>query len=86
MNSSIKKIVFIPRPQYTAQQNMESFINACRNDLTVFGNDLNFDSSVWEITASVERKGLVNTRQRVTFSTLKTAQLRQPDIMEEPFL
>lgn len=86
MNNSIKKIVFIPRPQYSAQQNMESFINACRNDLAVFGNDLNFDSSVWEITASVERKGLVNTRQRVTFSTLKTAQLRQPDIMEEPFL
>jgi hypothetical protein len=45
-------IIFQPRAELDAVQNLRGFIDSCRNELTVFGANLPFDENVWDITQS----------------------------------
>ncbi|MDL2313596.1 hypothetical protein LJC36_01290 [Desulfovibrio sp. OttesenSCG-928-C14] len=67
-----------------AAVNLEKFIDCCKNNLSIFGMDLDFDSHVWDMTDTVIRNGM--RRNLVYFSTLESAINRQPSWMHESFL
>jgi hypothetical protein len=79
-------IYFKPRAELDAECNMQGFIALCRNELTVFGSDLPFDSNTWDITDYIGIKGHGNVRHGIVFSTLKTVNDRFPTAMPEKFL
>ncbi|AEC21383.1 integrase family protein [Pusillimonas sp. T7-7] len=79
-------IVFQPRPELDAAQNMRGFITSCRDLLTVFGTDLDFDALVWDVTEYLEIKGRGKKRHRLIFSTLETMEQSDPQPFSEPFL
>ncbi len=79
-------VLFTPKAELDAQQNLKGFIKTCRDELTVFGAELLFDENVWDITEYLDLKGHGNKRHRLVFSTLETVKEKQPTHMSEPFL
>lgn len=79
-------IVFKPKAELDAAGNLRGFIESCRNELTTFGVNIRFDENVWDVTESLALKGHGNTRQRLVFSTLTSANESEPASMREPFL
>ncbi|MCI4411623.1 MAG: integrase [Thiotrichales bacterium] len=41
-------VQFVSRAEWDATKNLEAFIDLCKNQLTVFGSDLDWDSFQWE--------------------------------------
>lgn len=74
----------VPRDSWNAARTLAAFIEGCRTELTAFGADLPFDDNVWDITGVREIRA-TGKRKRVTFSTAKTAKLKAPVPMAEPF-
>lgn len=79
-------LIFTPSSQLTAQENLANFVDLCRNHLTAFGRELDFDNDIWDITEWLELKGKEGQRKRVPFSTLATCNESSPTTMAEPFL
>jgi hypothetical protein len=77
-----KVVTFVPRADLDAQQNLDGFIDVCRNHLTIFGASLDFDSDTWE--TNIEIKGKYS-ELRLVFSNLETCDSRRPAVMREPF-
>jgi len=77
--------LFQGRPELSAAENLAGFIHSCRQYLTVFGENLDFDCPTWDITQYVERKGLENKRQQINYSTLQTAKNKSPEWMHVAF-
>ena len=48
---------FVPKAHLKATDNLNAFVEGCRNQLTVFGGGLDFDSDVWDITKASNRRG-----------------------------
>lgn len=57
-------VVFKPKSTRDAQQNLQSFIKLCRNKLTVFGSDLEWESSVWPRIAVFAKLGVKTRRPK----------------------
>jgi len=87
-------IQFEPIKTLSSRDNLDRFIEMCKNDLTVFGSDLPFDENVWDITSHVQHKG---TTKRIVavFSTHKFASANKYGtrathenitVMQEPYL
>lgn len=77
--------VFIPRAQREARQNLEQFVQDCRERLAVFGADLDFDADVWDLT-----KLFLGTRGKrsvttMNFTTWGAAKRETGGPMPEPF-
>ena len=53
---------FKPKAEVTAEENLSAFIDKCRNELTVFGTDLNWSAFVWPKVAVFAKMG-VTTRK-----------------------
>jgi hypothetical protein len=79
-------IIFQPKAELDAAENLRGFIDSCRNELTVFGSDLPFDENTWDISDSINLKGFGNKRHRLVFSNLETVNDNSPAPMAEPFL
>lgn len=79
-------VVFVPQAQRDALENLRDFVAICRDRLTVFGRDLEFDSNVWDVTESARLKAQGRKRVRVYFSNLATVDEATPQAMAEPFL
>lgn len=79
-------VLFQPKAELDAFENLRGFIDSCRTELTVFGADLPFDDNVWDITNSINLKGHGNKRHRLVFSSLETVNDNSPSSMAEPFL
>ncbi|MBX9675957.1 MAG: hypothetical protein K2V71_05050 [Methylotenera sp.] len=79
-------LLFQPKAELDAFENLQGFIDSCRTELTVFGADLPFDANVWDITDSINIKGHGNKRHRLIFSTFETVNNNSPSPMPEPFL
>lgn len=63
---------FEPIGTLTSSDNLQRFIAMCRDELTIFGNTLNFDDNMWDISSSVEQKG--STKRTVAiFSSFEFA-------------
>ena len=78
-------VVFTPRSELTASENLVGFIDVARNHLGVFGNSLNFDEDTWDITDSINLKARRGAA-RAIFSAWKSTSNRDWNPMPEPFL
>lgn len=79
-------VQFVPKRERDAVGNLNEFIRLCREVLTVFGANLDWDSNSWEITEEYivirSRKG----RSAMVFSTYDTAGPNQNVCyMSQPF-
>lgn len=77
--------IFQSRSELDASANLSGFVEFCKNKLTVFGANLQFEAVVWDLTEYIDRKGLKG-RQRVTFSTLDTARRKKFQAMNAEFV
>ena len=78
-------VLFKPLVEKTAQENLDAFIDLCRNKLAVFGKDLRFDDFVWDVTDTVHARGK-SSRRRILFSSWDTVNDPSPRSMPEPFV
>lgn len=77
-------VLFKPRREFDAQQNVVAFVTLCRDELTVFGADLPFDSMVWDLSRYIHLKGKDHA-VRAVFSSWETVKDASPQPMNEPF-
>lgn len=82
----IEVVVFKPKAELDAAENLRGFVESCRNELTVFGADLPFDADVWDVTASLDIKGHGKKRQRLVFGAGAADKKGARGPMSEPFL
>jgi hypothetical protein len=85
MAMSAELVLFVPKAEKGAQENLKQFIGLCRNELTAYGRDLDFDVDEWDISAHVQLKGMGNKRTRLRFYTQPSLTLPTPEAMVEPF-
>jgi hypothetical protein len=78
-------ILFRPKAELDAAGNLAGFVESCRDGLTVFGADLDFDTNVWDVTESLGMKGMGRERERIVFSRLETAADKSPIWMADQF-
>jgi len=50
-------IQFVPKAECNAKENMQGFIETCRDHITVLGADLDWDSNYWDITNLIIKRG-----------------------------
>jgi hypothetical protein len=55
-------IPLVPRAKTDAESNLAKFIAYCRNDLTAFGSDIDFDADEWDVTDYYSRQGHRNSK------------------------
>lgn len=79
-------VLFTPKAQLDAAENLSGFVDMCRSKLTVFGADLPFQNDVWDVTEAVATKGMEGKLERITFSNAATVDKKTPAMMREPFL
>lgn len=76
-------ILFRPKAELDAAGNLAGFVESCRNELTIFGADLDFEANIWDVTEALGLKGHGKKRQRLVFNTLGAdtdqAQTRMDD-------
>jgi hypothetical protein len=77
--------VFMPRGDLSRQENLVGFIQSARNELQVFGADLNFDAHVWDVTDYLDLKARGNKRTRINFFAFSEDNGSQVPL-REPFL
>ncbi len=53
---------FKPKTTVTAAENLEAFITKCRNELTVFGSDLNWENPVWPNITVFAKLGIITRK------------------------
>src|SRR5690554_3859868 len=56
---------FKPKDALSAAENLESFIKKCRDDLTVFGANLDWESAVWPKLTVFAKLGVTTRRPTV---------------------
>ena len=79
-------IHFIPRAELDAIENLNGFIEGCRDQLTVLGADLDWNSNDWDVTEYLPRRGR-NGRLAFAFTNFETAGQRGETVpMAQPFL
>ena len=66
-------ITFVPRSDLTAQQNVAAFVELCRERLTTFGANLEFDKDVWDLTDYLQSKA-DRSSKRMYFSRFGSAK------------
>lgn len=79
---------FVPKKELDAAQNVAGFIAMCRDELTVFGHDLDFDANSWNVTDQIELKGKSDNRVSLQFSNFDASKQTKGSWtpMAEPFL
>jgi hypothetical protein len=78
-------VVFVPRAELDARENLKGFIAVCRDRLTALGADLPFDADRWDVTAASNRRAM-NCRETVSFTALSTRRReKDSESMAEPF-
>ena len=71
MTDTARFIPFIPKADRTAKQNRMEFIRFCREDLTTFGADLDFNAHVWDVSDYYIKRGRPG-RIRIQFTLCST--------------
>lgn len=79
-------VVFSPRAELDAAENLVDFVTMSRSQLTIFGAGLRFEEMVWDVTGTAQLKGQGSKRVRVYFSTQETVHDKLPTQMAEPFV
>ena len=79
-------ILFRPQYEFDVEKNLHDFIEFSRNKIFVFGADLDFDSNVWNLTDTVNRKGMGGKNERFIFNRMKESEIESPLWMSSPFI
>ena len=79
-------IPFHPKHKLGVSKNLADFINYSRDELTVFGEDLDFSSNKWDLTDTVNRKGIGKKRERITYNTLSAARCNRQEWMASSYI
>lgn len=79
-------VVFSPRAERDAAENLGEFIAMSRSQLTIFGAALRFNDMVWDVTDTTQLKAHGKNRVRICFSTQETVDDVLPTQMAEPFV
>ena len=79
-------LLFTPKAELDATENLRGFVDVCRKELVIFGRDLQFQDDLWDVTDAVAVKGRGSKRERITFSNAATVGEKTPKMMCEPFL
>ena len=79
-------IPFHPKHELEVSKNLAGFIKHCRYKIFVFGEGLDFNSNKWDITETVNRKGIGKKRERITFNTLSAAKFKRQEWMSSPYI
>jgi hypothetical protein len=77
-------LYFSPRHDWSAQQNLCQFVQACRSQLAVFGAELNFDEDRWDVSEHVDLRGHRGP-VALSFTELPPLRSRKSELMQEPF-
>lgn len=77
-------VMFQPKRELDAEANLANFVSLARDQLTVFGSDLDFDSDEWDVTDSIVHRAKL-TRLRIFFSTHETANTKPYASMSSVF-
>ena len=80
--------LFIPIRNTNAQENLDEFIRFAREDLNIFGVDLDFDLNSWDVTESINLKAM-SKKVSYVFSDFKSSTKKariKAVYMEEPYL
>ena len=54
--------LFKPKATLSAAENLEAFISKCRDQLTVFGSDLNWEDAVWPNITVFSKLGIITRK------------------------
>lgn len=77
---------FVPRAELDASENLQGFIEGCRDYLTGFGENFDWDSNAWDVTEYVARGGRKG-RLAFVFTDFDTAGSKgETNPMSQPFL
>lgn len=77
-------VLFSPRREVDAKTNVHNLIALCRDQLTAFGKDLDFDSDLWDLSKEIALKSS-GKKVRAVFSSWETADASQPESMAQPY-
>lgn len=78
-------IPFIARSEHLTADNMTDFVRFCRDDLTIFGPEFDFDAVTWDVTSHYYMRGKTH---RMLLNFVETTPRRGLDRtpMPEPFV
>lgn len=82
-----KLSVFKPLKEVSAQENLAAFISHCRNEVTAFGADLDWESHRWDLTAYIHLKAK-RSAIRIVFNCWVSSKPGTKDLqpLSEPYL
>ena len=78
--------VFRPRAELDANERLRDFIRFGREELTTFGDELDFDDNGWDITGHIVVKGSNCWKTTLWFNQFETGRGNKGIAMREPFL
>lgn len=79
-------IYFKPRKDLEAAENVRAFVEMARNRLTAFGDDLDFDSHIWDVTGHFKTRGKkTSAKQRILFIRHRKNGLLEAIPLSDPF-
>jgi len=78
-------IQFIPKDECDAADNLKGFIGLCRDRLTIFGADLDWNAGVWDVTPWIFLSGRKG-RTALTWSNHDTSKQKMGELLSLPFL
>jgi len=79
-------IQFVPRAECDAKENLQGFVEMCRDHLTVLGADIDWNSNYWDVTPHMVRRGSKGPFAFI-FSNYDTAGVKGKAVpMALPFL
>lgn len=77
-------IPFIPRASSQPRENLEELIGLCRNELCIFGPEVDFDADIWDVTHAINLKGK-DHRVRLHFNEWLCDSSNEERPLVEPF-
>lgn len=77
-------VTFVPQADLDARANLMAFIDLCRTRLTVFGQSLDFQADVWDVSDTIKLAGKLKT-MRLIYSNLDSCNEAVRVMMREPF-
>lgn len=78
-------IQFIPKDECDAAENLKGSIGLCRDRLTIFGADLDWNACVWDVTPWIFLSGRKG-RMALTWSNHDTSKQKMGELLSLPFL
>jgi len=78
-------IQFVPKADIEASQNVQNFVELCRNKLTIFGAELDWEADAWDVTKTVNKPGRKG-RIALVWTSHFTSKHKPTLPMHKPFL